>query len=171
MPNGTKMAAVAVVHPPKGPVFSIVLVLHILAAAVGYGAMILTGVQAERVRRGPRAPGAESARAFFRPGTNWAARAVYLVPVLGVVLVALSRGAFGFGDTFVDVGIAVWAASVAVAESVLWPAEREVQRLLRDGWPIGDQRALASTCRRISQISVALGIAFVGVGTVMAVKP
>ncbi len=161
----------AATHAPTGPAFSVVLVLHVLAAAVGYGAMVMTGVQADRVRRGPRAPGAESARAFFRSGANWAARAVYLVPVLGVSLVAMSRGAFGVGDTFVDVGLGVWVASVTVAETVLWPAERAVQRALRDGWPDDDLAPLARECRRVTRASAFLGTAFVGVAVVMAVKP
>ncbi len=167
----TMMAAVAAAQAPTGPAFSVVLVLHIGAALVGYGAMIATGVQAERVRRGPQVPGAASARAFFRPGVNWAARTVYAVPILGVALVAMSGGAFSFGDPFVDVGIAVWVASVVTAELVLWPGERAVQRALGDGSVEASPGDLARACRRVTRASAFLAAAFVGAGIVMAVKP
>lgn len=157
--------------PPTGPAFSVVLLLHIASAIVGFGAMVLTGVQGARLRRGPDAPGAAAVARFFRPGTNWAARAVYLVPVLGLTLVAMSRGAFDLGDGFVDIGLGIWLTSVLVAELVLWPGERRIQQALAGGWPDTVDGELDRACRQVAWCAPVLAAAFVGAASVMVIKP
>ena len=98
----TSPAFPAVVHAvPKGAVYSILLLLHVACALVGFGALAMTGVQARRARRGPTGHGAEGVRRFFGPGVNWAARALYGVPVFGFALISTSDGAFSAGDGFV----------------------------------------------------------------------
>lgn len=157
--------------PPSGPAFSVVLLLHVASAVVGFGAMVITGVQAARVRRGPDAPGAGAVVRYFRPGVNWLARVIYLVPVLGLSLIALSRGVFGLGDLFVDVGLGVWLASVVVAELVLWPGERRIQRALLEGWPPRIDMELDRVCRHVAWTAPILAALFIGAAAVMVIKP
>lgn len=156
---------------PSGPAFSIVLLLHIASAVVGFGAMVFTGVQGARLGRGPDAKTAASLARYFRPGTNWAARMVYLVPVFGLTLVAMSRGAFDLRDTFVITGLSIWLASVVVAELVLWPGERRIQRALSTGWPAEVDRELERACRQVAWTAPVLAVAFVGAASVMVLKP
>ena len=58
----------------------------------------------------------------------------WTIPLRGrcprVLLVEMSRKAYGFGDPFVQIGLVLWIACVAVAEMVVWPGERRLQRLL-----------------------------------------
>ena len=77
---------------PTGAVYTTLLMAHVLCAVVGFGTMVVTGTQAARARRGPSAAGAEGVRRYFRPGVNWAGRALYGVPVFGFWLLAASRG-------------------------------------------------------------------------------
>lgn len=127
------------------PVFGVVLVLHVLAALVGFGALVVSGLQGLMLARARDAARVEGLRRFFRPGTNWAARAVYLVPMFGAALVAIGRRQYGFGDAFVVTGLAVWATTVLLAETVLWPAERRVQVALH---PRGEDRRAGGTGER-----------------------
>lgn len=157
--------------PPSGPAFSVVLLLHVASAVVGFGAMVTTGVQAARVRRGPDAPAARAVARYFRPGVNWVARVIYLVPVLGLALIGLSRGAFGLGDPFVEVGLGVWLTSVLVAELVLWPGERRIQRALAEQWPTRIDAELDRVCRHVAWTAPILAMLFIGAATVMVVKP
>ncbi len=60
-------------------------------------------------------------RRYFRPGVNWAGRALYGVPVFGFALVAASDGAFDAGDAFVAVGLVLWLVAAVLAEVVVWP--------------------------------------------------
>src|SRR6516165_11006061 len=109
------------------------IVLHVLSAVVGFGAIALTGVYAGLARR--RADGA--VRRYFRPGTNWAARAVYVVPVLGVVLVATSHGTDRYSQTWVWVSLLLWVLAATLAHAVVWPGERRIQQLVAEPPPAG----------------------------------
>ncbi len=130
------------VTPPVGPVYSLVLLAHVAAAVVGFGSVGITGLMAVRARRGPQSPDAETVRRFFRAPVNWPSRSIYLVPALGVALLALSRGTFDVGDHFVIVGLTVWVVSVVVAETVVWPAERRVVAAVRSWGVAGGEASL-----------------------------
>ena len=157
---------------PTGALYSILLVLHVAASIVGFGALATTGLQASRARRGPGQLGAESVRRFFRPGVNWVGRVVYAVPVLGFALVGDSRGAFSSGDAFVVLGFLLWAAAVVAAETVVWPAERRVQLVVTERW--GDDAVrptLERDCTLLSAACAALVLVFVVAVVVMVGKP
>ena len=65
--------------------------------------MIVEEKNRYRLRRlvAASAPLPEPVRRYFRPGVNWAGRALYGVPVFGFSLIATSNGAFSSGDGFV----------------------------------------------------------------------
>jgi uncharacterized membrane protein YgcG len=94
---------------------------------VALASLLATGIQAWRARRGPEAPSAPSVARYFRPGINWPGRSIYLVLVLGITLVAMSRGAYDFSDPFVQIGLILWIVAVSLAEMLVWPGERLLQ--------------------------------------------
>ena len=101
------------------------LLAHVLAALVGLGAVVLAGGYAGALLRA--GAGSEAVRRYYRPGVNWAGRVLFLIPVLGFALVAMSRGDWSLSDGWITIGLALWAAVAVVAEMVLWPAERRLQ--------------------------------------------
>jgi len=150
------------------PLFGILLALHVAAALGGFGALVATGVQGYRLPRVREPQAVEQLQRFFRPGTNWAARVLYLVPVLGAALVTASGGTYHFDDRFVEVGLGLWAVAAVIAEAVLWPAERRVQRSLRAGWPQQPGAELRRDCRTLSWSAGALAAVFLVAVVVMA---
>lgn len=159
------------VSPPTGPAYSLVLLLHVVSAVVGFGSLTAAGVFARRARRGPDSPGADGVRRYFRPGPNLAGRTLYLVPVLGFALVGLSRGALSAGDGFVLGGLALWAAAAAIAEAVVWPGERRIRDALAAGtWP-GDDPALGACCARVARAVAVLDAVFVVAVVIMITQP
>jgi hypothetical protein len=114
---------------PTGAAFDVVLLLHVACVIVGLATTAATAATARRLRRllHGGAPVPEALRRYFQPGVNWAGRVVYGIPVFGVALVAMSRGAYALGDGWVLAGVVLFAALAVVGESVLWPAERRVQ--------------------------------------------
>ena len=163
---------VAVEHVPTGALYSLLVVLHVLSAVVGFGAVVLSGVEAGRARLGPAAPGADSVRRYFRPGVNWAGRALYGVPVFGFGSLAASHGRWQVGDGFVVVGLVLWLLAAAAAELVVWPAERRVQAIVTNDW--GEERWMAELtrqCGRISSAAVLLAALFVVAVVVMVARP
>jgi len=122
------------VTTPTGAAFDVVLMAHIGFVLVGLASVLVTGTQAWRARAGPSGAGAGSVTRFFRPGINWPGRALYLVVILGVALVSMSQGAYRLDDSFVELGFVLWVAAVAIAELLVWPGERILQRVVSQRW-------------------------------------
>jgi len=157
---------------PTGALYTILLMLHVLCAVVGFGTVVVTGVQAARARRGPSAAGAEGVRRYFRPGVNFAGRALYGVPVFGFCLIEASEGAFDAADSFVVAGLVVWLVATIVAEVVVWPGERRIQFELSEGWDEAETApALDRDCRLVAGAAAALALLFVAATVIMVGKP
>jgi hypothetical protein len=105
--------------------YDVILLAHVLAAVVGLGAVVIAGANAWALRRS--GPETEALRRYYQPGVNWAGRILFLVPVLGFVLMAMSHGDWSFSDSWITVGLALWAVVAVGAELYLWPAERRLQ--------------------------------------------
>jgi Predicted integral membrane protein (DUF2269) len=160
----------AVVHAiPTGAVYSILLLLHVGTAVVGFGAVVMTGVQARRARKGPAADGAEGVRRFFRPGVNWAGRALYAVPVFGFALISASQGAFTTDDGFVIAGLGLWALATVTAEFVVWPGERRIQEVVSNGWTTDPRFEV--DCLRVARAAAVLSGVFVVAVILMVARP
>jgi len=157
---------------PTGAVYTVLLMLHVLCAVVGFGTMVVTGVQAARARRGPTAPGAPGVQRYFRPGVNWAGRALYGVPVFGFSLIEASDGVFRSGDGFVVVGLVLWLAATLLAEVVVWPGERRIQVELDRHWEEGEvSPTLDRDCRQVAVAGAVLAVLFVAATVFMVGKP
>lgn len=117
---------------PSGPAYTVVLLCHVAAVLVGMVTLAAGVVFALRLLAAGDRPVPPSVRSYFSPGTNWAGRVLYLVPVFGAVLLALSGGAYRLGSDWVLAGIGLWVVAVGLAESVLWPAEQRIRRALAD---------------------------------------
>ena len=154
---------------PTGVVYTLLLLLHVASTVVGFGALGLTGFQAARARHGPSGPRAGSVRRYFRPGINRAARVLYLVPVFGFALLAESGGAFHVSDAFVLSGLGMWVAATAVAEQVLWPAERRIQRVVTHDWR--PDESLRRDCAKVVTATWFLILVFVAAVVIMVAKP
>jgi uncharacterized membrane protein len=151
----------------RGAAYDLVLLAHVLTALVGFGAIGMAGIFAQVLCR--RGPGSEAVRRYYRPGTNWAGRILFVVPVLGVALVVMSRGGWSFSDGWVVIGLILWAAAAVTSELILWPAERALQQLVADGtFEVGEHRSLG---RRVTAVAAGLVVVFVVAVFVMVSKP
>ena len=116
-------------HQPSGAAFDVVLLLHVACVLAGLVTTITAAAPAARLQRllGAGAPIPDALHRYFRPGVNWAGRAIYGIPVFGFALLAMSDGAYALGDGWVLAGLVLFVAAAALCEAVLWPAERRVQ--------------------------------------------
>jgi uncharacterized membrane protein len=167
--------------------YDVVLLAHVLAAAVGLGSVVLAGTYAWILRRS--GPGSEPVRRYYRPGVNWAGRVLFLVPVLGLALMAMSHGDWSFSDGWIVVGLALWAVVAMVAEMALWPAERRLQEAVSAGVPVApvgevelagpsegrpeglSAAGLRSECLRVAMLSGILSAVLIGTAVLMVAKP
>jgi uncharacterized membrane protein len=146
--------------------YDVVLLAHVLVAVVGLGAVVVAGAYALVLRRSGSGP--ESVRRYYRPGVNWAGRVLFLIPVLGVVLMALSHDDWSFADGWISIGLALWTVVAVVAEMALWPAERRLQVAVAGPTT---EAELGSMCLRVVRLSAALSLALVAAAVVMVAKP
>jgi uncharacterized membrane protein len=178
--------------------YDVVLLAHVLAAAVGLGALVVAGANAWVLHRS--GPGSEAVRRYYRPGVNWAGRVLFLVPVLGLSLMAMSHGDWSLSDGWITIGLALWAVVAVAAEMYLWPAERRLQSVVSSLAPVspveddgegtarvgaesaagpgvgggpasGLPTALPAECRRVVWLATSLSVVLVVVAVVMVAKP
>jgi len=158
-------AALMAVHS-RGAAYDLVLLAHVLAGLVALGAVAAAGLSALALRRW--GPTSEPVRRYYRPGVNWAGRILFGVPVLGVVLMAMSHGDWTFADGWITAGLTLWAVAAVAAEMVLWPAERRLQAAVGDdGTP---DPGLRSQCLQVAWTASALAVVLVAASVVMVTK-
>lgn len=152
--------------------FDLGVVAHVGAAVVGYGALGATAAYGDRAARAERPRDLASLRRYFRPGRNWAARVVLLVPVLGGLLLGLGdRGAIG--RPWPWIGLGSWTVTAALASAVVWPAERELQDYfaLADPVPPSATAAARRAGRRASLAGGAIALCFLVAVVAMVGQP
>jgi hypothetical protein len=150
----------------SAPLYDVLLVAHVIVGVIGFGAMAVTGLAASSGRKSAEPLVDESLRRFFRPGRNWPARAIFLVPVLGLILL------FGGDSGAVHqpwpwVGLGIWVFAAGLASARCWPAERRAQAALAS-------RAVDSfrqACRQMEVAAAAISICFVAAIVVMVAQP
>lgn len=164
------------------PLYDVVLALHVASALAGFGATGLTGWYAAAVGRRPAGLEAERLRRYFRPGVNWAARALLLVPLLGGTLLALQHGQ-DVGQPYPWIGLALWFAAVGVASARVWPGERRIQAAIATGELLpapailapaahsGSGSELTALCRQVERAAAVTSVIFVLALAVMVIQP
>ncbi len=151
----------------EGIAYDTVLAVHIVAGFIGFGAMGVSGWFAAQARR---RPGSEAVRRYFRPGTNWVARAVYLVPLSGLALLYMGGNPGSeAGEAWVVAGVVIWCVATGMAVLVLWPAEKELAHLL--GTPPPDTGRLGTLSRRVGYSAAVVDVAYVAAVWLMVAKP
>ncbi len=183
----------AVTHA-RDAAYDVVLLAHVLAAAVGLGALVIAGAYAWALRRS--GPDREAVRRYYRPGVNWAGRSLFLVPVLGLSLMAMSHGDWSFSDGWITMGLIAWAVVAVSAEMYLWPEERHLQTAVSswsgpssvdeggdgEATPTGGAQEgvgsapdpgadLRARCLRVVLLAVTLSAVLVVAAVVMVAKP
>ncbi|MGH9079862.1 MAG: hypothetical protein ACRDYE_07290 [Acidimicrobiales bacterium] len=146
--------------------YDIILLAHVLSALAGFGVVVVAGASALALRRA--APPSEALRRYYRPGVNWAGRTIFLVPVLGVALVAMSGGDWSYSQAWVLGGIMLWAVAALTAELVLWPGERALQVGVGDLVPPPD---LGRRCLAVAASAGGVSALLVAAAVLMVAKP
>jgi hypothetical protein len=110
-------------------IFKLLLVLHILSAIVGLGAVMLNGLYAAQAMKRP-GPAGRAVSEANETVSNIAEKVIYLIPVFGILLVLASDSAIKFANTWVWLSLALFIGALGVAHSVLIPGHRKINELL-----------------------------------------
>ena len=110
-------------------IFKALLVLHILSAIVGLGAVMLNGLYAAQSQKRPGPAGRAVSEANYAV-SNIAEKVIYLIPVFGILLVLASDSAIKFSTTFVWLSLVLFIAALGVSHAVLIPGHRKINAML-----------------------------------------
>lgn len=108
-----------------GP-YDLVLLLHIGAAIVGFGAVVWNPLLGAEAKKRPGAGGlavSEATLALNRYGEF----AIYTMPVTGILLVLMSDKAWDFGDLWISAAFLLYLIGLGIAHAVL---TKQSKRLL-----------------------------------------
>jgi hypothetical protein len=157
-----------------GPGYDLLVALHVLSAVVGFGAVAVSGVYAAGARSATTPERDAKLARYFRPGTNWAERALLVTPVLGaIVLVVGDRPAAT--QLWPWAGLGCWVVATAVATGWCWPAERRIQQWLAAGAANEsaalDIVAFRRACRDVQWGASAISVLFLVAVVVMIGQP
>ena len=140
---------------------------------VGLATAVTSAATARRLERllESRSAFPDAVMRYFRPGTNWAGRAIYGIPIFGFALLAMSQGAYSLRQGWVTGGLAIFVALTFVAEGMVWPTERRLQMSLAPlsgGGIEVDPPVLRDATVLAQSALVALVLLLVGTGLMVA---
>jgi len=163
--------------------YNIVLVLHILAAIVGFGALMLNGIYGQQAKSRRGREGLAIAEANYLV-SSIGQYFIYAVFVLGVLLVLMSSDAWDFGQSWIWLSILVYVVAVGLYHGGFTPRVRKMIALQRElvdtgpppqgapaGGPPPQVAQIEELGRQVGIISTALHVALVLILVFMVFKP
>ena len=110
-------------------IFKVLLVLHVLSAIVGLGAVLLNGIYAAQAQKRPGPTGRAVSEANFAV-SSIAEKVIYTIPVFGILLVLASDSGIKFANTFVWLSFALFIVAIGLSHSILIPGHKKINALL-----------------------------------------
>lgn len=115
---------------PDGDLYKIVLVLHLMAAIVGFGGFMYSGVIGAHAAARRNSAGAAVAEANFKMLTGVAEWPIYAVPVLGIILLLMSEDVWRFSQAWISLTLLVYVAFLGVLHGAHLPTLRRMNTLM-----------------------------------------
>jgi uncharacterized membrane protein len=115
----------------EGNLYRTVLVLHVMTAIVGFGAVFLNGLYAAEAKKRQGPSGRAVIEANFAV-TKVGEKLIYAVPLLGILLVLVSDDAWSFSDTWIWLSMALYVVGIGVSHGVLIPGAKKIIALMVD---------------------------------------
>ena len=158
--------------------YKLVLVLHILCAIVGFGAVFLNGVYGNEMKRrkGP------DALAIYE--ANWKVSKIgeyfiYAVFVFGFALLGLSDSIWKFSQTWVWLSVVLYIVGIGLSHGVVMPTVKRMGVLMREvlagpppaGGPPPQAGELEQLGQRLGVVGPVLNVILIVILFLMIWKP
>jgi uncharacterized membrane protein len=122
--------------------YNLLLLLHILAAIVGFGGIALNSIYLARARALPGQQGHAVLEANSFVTSKVSEMAIYATFLLGILVLVASDGVFEFSEGWVSAAFVVMIAMVGVIHGMIRPATRQLIALSGSGSGTGEAGAL-----------------------------
>jgi len=153
-----------------GDLYQFIKVLHILAAIVGFGGMLIAGFYGQEARKRPGREGLAVAETTLAVTGKVPTMAVYMVPVLGVLLILFSDDTFKFSQAWVSLSFVLYFVLIGLAVGVQVPAIRKMVglRASEGGAASAEMEALG---KKVAAVSGIVNVLWVVTLFLMVFKP
>lgn len=109
--------------------YNVLLVLHILTAIVGLGAVMLNGLYAAQAQK-RQGPGGRAVSEANFAVSSIAEYFIYAIPVFGILLVLASHHAWKFSQTWIWLSLLLYVTALGISHSILIPGHKRMNALL-----------------------------------------
>ncbi len=109
--------------------YKFVLVLHLVAAIVGFGGTTIAGVYGATAARRRGREGVAIAETTYDVTQNFASWFVYAVPVLGIILIFLSEDVWTFSQTWISLSFLLYIVLIGIVHAVHLPNIRKMNAI------------------------------------------
>lgn len=111
-------------------IYRLVLVLHILSAIVGFGAVLLNGIYADEIKKHQGPEGIAIFDANWRASVKWGEKFIYAVPIFGLALVGMSDKVIKFSHTWVWLALVLYVIALGIVHGIHLPNLRRMRALM-----------------------------------------
>ena len=166
----------------RNGVYDFFLLLHILCAIIGFGAVFLNALYGQEIRKRPGPEGVAIFEANFRV-SKIAEYFIYAVFVLGFVVLALAKvgdtKVFEFSQTWVWLSVVLYIVGIGVSHGVLMPSVKKMGNLMREmvaggptvGGPPPQVAQLQELGKRVAAAGATLNVLLIVIVALMIWKP
>jgi uncharacterized membrane protein len=158
--------------------YKIVLVLHILCAIIGFGAVFLNGIYGSQAAQIKGTEGLAITRANFLV-TKVGEYFIYAVFILGIVLVLIGDNVLDFGQTWIWLAMALYLVAIVISHVVMRPSVRRIIVLQEEllagpppaGGPPPQVAEIESVGKRLATFGAVLNVMLIIILVLMVFKP
>jgi uncharacterized membrane protein len=109
--------------------YKFVLVLHLVAAIVGFGGTTIAGIYGAKAAARRGREGQVIAETTYDVTQNWASWFVYAVPILGIILIFLSEDVWDFSQTWISLSLLLYIVALGILHAAHLPNIRRMNDL------------------------------------------
>lgn len=154
----------------RGDLYNAVLVLHILAAIIGFGGMFIAGFYGNEARTLPGREGLAVAQTTLKVTGRIPTVAVCAVPILGILLILMSEDTIKFSAIWVSLSFLLYIVLMGLATGIQVPTIRKMVALRAgaDGAASFEVQAMG---KKVATVSAIVNVLWVVVLILMVYKP
>jgi hypothetical protein len=166
----------------NGGLYKLCLVLHILCAIIGFGAVFLNGIYGQQMKT--RLQSGKAAEAIGIYEANLAVSKIgeyfiYAVFVFGFALLGLSDSAWKFSQTWIWLAVVLYVIALGLSHGVMMPTVKRMGVLMHEmaagpppvGGPPPQAAEMASLGQRLAVVGPVLNIFLIVILFLMVWKP
>ena len=151
-----------------GDLYKLVLVLHILAAIIGFGGMFIAGFYGNESRKLPGDEGLVVAQATMKVSGQVPTVAVCAVPILGILLILMSDDVWKFSQAWISLSFLLYFVLMGLATGLQVPTLRKLLAMRAAG---GNATQVEALGKRAAVIGAVVNVLWVITLALMVFKP